>query len=234
MTHIRHETAGDTLVLTLDRPPLNLIDRDAVDAITAAARAAAADAPKGGVVLTGAGRAFSAGVDTRAFAGYDAQQRGEFIHAITAMTAALLAIPVPLIAAVNGHALGGGFILMLTADYRIVTSDDTVRLGLPEAQAGVPFPAGPAAIMRAELPPGLLRRLALTSRPAAADDLRAAGVIDDIAAPDGLTAAAAAAAAALAAQPAFAAVKRQVRGALADEVASLAAAPGDPFLAAFL
>lgn len=213
---------------------MNAVDHDAVREVRRLASALAADPPRGGVVLTGTGKAFSAGVDTKAFAAYDAPRRGEFVRSITAMTAALLQLPSPLVAAVNGHALGGGFILMLCADYRLVSSTDGLKLGLPEAQAGVPFPAGPAAIMRTELSPGLLRNLALSSRPALASELLAAGTIDRVVDASSLLEEAIATARGLASQPAFSAVKRQVRGHLAAEVARLAAEGEEPFLQAFL
>ena len=63
---------GETLVLTIDRPPVNALDLAAVEALREAFSAIGRDPPRDGVVLTGTGdRAFSAGVDTQAFAGLD-------------------------------------------------------------------------------------------------------------------------------------------------------------------
>lgn len=218
-------------VVTINRPPVNALDADAVEALRVAFEALGRDPPPKGVVLTGAGAAFSAGVDVRAFGSYDRAARTDFIHAITRMTAALLALPTPLVAAVNGHALGGGFVLMLCADWRICADVADLKLGMPEARAGVPFPAGPLQIIEAELAPAQLRRLALASLTLSPVAAQADGVIDDVAAD--AVAAALAAAERLSAQPAFATVKRQVRGALLERVRAAADAP-DAFLDSFL
>ncbi|MGG6549668.1 UNVERIFIED_CONTAM: enoyl-CoA hydratase/isomerase family protein, partial [Prevotella sp. 15_C9] len=77
------------------------------------------------------------------------------------MVARLLAIETPVVAAINGHALGGGFVLMLACDYRLGADTAAAKLGMTEAQAGIPFPAGPLEVMRHELAPTLLRRLTL-------------------------------------------------------------------------
>ena len=123
MTVVTSRT-GETLLLTIDRPPVNALDLDAIASLEQAFAAAAADGPANGVVLTGAGQVFSAGVDTRAFARYAREQRHAMVRAITRMLARLLAIPVPVVAAVNGHALGGGFVLMLGCDYRLAVDRD--------------------------------------------------------------------------------------------------------------
>ena len=111
-------TIDGTLLLTIDRPPVNALDLDTIAELERVFAAATREAPQGGVVVTGGGRTFSAGVDTRAFASYSRDQRQAMVRAITRMVAQLLAIPVPVVAAVNGHALGGGFVLMLACDYR--------------------------------------------------------------------------------------------------------------------
>ena len=98
----------------------------------------------------------------------------------------------------------------------------------------MPFPAGPAEIIRSELPPTLLRRWTLSSEVVNAATLFEEGVVDALHPADDLLDRALARATALAAQPAFTTVKRQVRGPLADRVAALAARGGDPFLASFL
>ena len=225
---------GSGLLLTIDRPPVNALDLETIEALRTAFVSVAADPPAGGVVLTGAGeRAFSAGVDTTAFAGYDSARRRALVLAITDMTAALLSIACPVVAAVNGHALGGGFVLMLACDLRLAVRSEAARFGLTEAQAGVPFPAGPAEIIRSELPAGLLRRWTLSSEVVGAAALAERDVIDALCPSHALIETALLRAAQLAAQPAFSTVKRQVRGPLAERVAALAAKGDDPFLASF-
>lgn len=223
-------TIGGTLLVTIDRPPVNALDLDAIAALERVFVAATREIPEGGVVLTGGGRVFSAGVDTRAFASYSRDQRQALVRAITQMVAQLLAIPVPVVAAVNGHALGGGFVLMLACDYRIAADIGTAKLGMTEARAGVPFPAGPLEIMRHELAPELLRHLTLTSAVLGVRDLRDSHTLDELCSADDLTSRSLAQAKNLAAQPAFRAVKRQIRGGLAQRVAALASVGQDPLL----
>jgi enoyl-CoA hydratase len=139
------------------------------------------------VVLTGGGQVFSAGVDTGAFARDTRDQRQAMVRAITRMVAQLLAIPVPVVAAVNGHALGGGFVLMLACDYRIAVDVEAAKFGMTEAQAGIPFPAGPLEIIRHELGPELLRRLTLTSAVLSARELLDSRTIDELCAVEEVT-----------------------------------------------
>jgi len=230
---VAKSTIDETLLLTIDRPPVNALDLDAIAALEQAFAVATREIPRGGVVLTGRGRAFSAGVDTRAFGSYRPDQRQAMVRAITQMVARLLAIPVPVVAAVNGHALGGGFVLMLACDYRIAADVETAKVGMTEAQAGIPFPAGPLEIMRHELSPELLRRLTLTSAVLSMRELLDSRTIDELCAVDDLKSSSLARARSLAAQPAFRTVKRQIRGGLAQRVAALVSAGQEPFLGDF-
>lgn len=230
---ITTSVSDDTLLITIDRPPVNALDLEAIASLEQAFADAAGEVPRNGVVLTGAGSVFSAGVDTRAFAGYGREQRRAMVLAITRMVARLLAIPVPVVAAINGHALGGGFVLMLGCDYRVAADNPQSKLGMTEAQAGIPFPAGPLEVMRHELAPELLRRLSLASSVLDPRALAGLNVLDELCAGEELATLSLARAKSLAAQPGFRAVKRQIRGALADRVAALAASREDAFLAAF-
>jgi len=211
--------AGGVNQVIIDRPPVNALDLEAIIALREAFTHADKSLP---VILTGAGGAFSAGVDTRAFASYSPAQKAEMVRAITAMTAAILSHPAPVVAAVPGHALGGGFVLMLCADVRLVADNPKARFGLTEAKAGVPFPAGPLEIIRQEMEPNLLRRLTLTSEVIGTDALLTAGIADRRVPAADLMEAAAETAREAAAQPAFTAVKQQVRGALIAKVRRLA------------
>jgi enoyl-CoA hydratase len=230
---VTSSTADDALLVTIERPPVNALDLDTILALERSFAAAAQDAPKNGVVVTGGGQIFSAGVDTRAFAGYGREQRYEMVRAITRMVAQLVAIPIPVVAAVDGHALGGGFVLMLACDYRIATDSGAAKLGLTEAQAGIPFPAGPIEVMRHELAPELLRRLTLSSAVLSARELFEAGIIDALCPTEDVGPKSLAMAKQLAAQSGFRAVKRQIRGALAERLAALASTGEEPFLSAF-
>jgi enoyl-CoA hydratase len=226
-------TIDETLLITIDRPPVNALDLDMITALEQTFAAAARDAPQNGIVLTGGGNVFSAGVDTRAFAGYRREQRHEMVLAITRMVARLLSIPSPVVAGINGHALGGGFVLMLCCDYRIATNAESAKLGMTEAQAGIPFPAGPLEVMRHELSPELLRLMTLTSAVLKPSELLQARVLDALCPANDIASRAIAAAKGLAAQPGFRAVKRQIRGALAERLAALAASGEDAFLGEF-
>lgn len=71
--------------------------------------------------------------------------------------------PIPTVAAVNEHALGGGLMIALGCDVRFVARG-AHKLGLTQVTAGVPFPAVPIAVAHAELTPSAARRLVLTGR----------------------------------------------------------------------
>jgi enoyl-CoA hydratase len=220
-------------VVSLARPPVNALDLPMIEELESTFDRFAGQASPAGVVLTGAGSSFCAGVDTKAFMSYDRDARRRMVLAITRMTRSILSLSCPLVAAVNGHALGGGFVLMLCADYRLVANDSSVRLGMTEARAGIPFPAGPVAVMKHEVPAGLLRQLTLSSRVVSPHDLVPHAVIDALTQREQIVEQAVAAARDLASQPAFAVVKQQVRGGLLAELRSLADAGSDPFLASF-
>lgn len=216
--------------LTLAKPPVNAVDLETIEAIENSVLGAPSENP---LIIGADGKAFCAGVDTKALASYTPKQRGDMVRGITRMVAAVLNHPAPVLAAINGHALGGGLVLALTADLRIAGVTETARFGLTEAQAGVPFPQGPVEIINAALAPDLLRRLTLTSAVVDANTLHLAGVIDEICAPEALQDTVIAKARELAAQPAFEAVKLQVRGALRDRLNQLVAQKHEPMLAAF-
>ncbi len=205
--------------ITLDRPPLNALDLPMITAIGETAAAIPADKP---VVLRANGKAFSAGVDTKAFESYSPTERDTMIAAITAMTAKLLAIPMPIVAAINGHALGGGLVLTLCADYRVCVDAKDPKFGLTEARAGVPFPAGPAAIIRDQISAPVLRQLVLSSKVVDADFLHQHTLVDELVPLAALDVTAMDRARDLVGQPAFSVVKQQIRGELAESVAALA------------
>ena len=97
---------------------------------------------------------------------------------------ALYALPKPVVAAVGGHAVAGGCILALTADYRVLKRGG-IQVGLNEVKVGVPLPWSVALLLRASVPPSALTQVALLGRNFADDDALAVGLADQLADGDG-------------------------------------------------
>lgn len=113
METVLHETRGAVTLLTLNRPEkLNALNYAMIDRLMARLDAAEADPSVGAVILTGAGRAFSAGGDIPEFSASIERSTEEAVREFSrrgqAMTARLETFPKPVIAAVNGLAYGGG------------------------------------------------------------------------------------------------------------------------------
>jgi enoyl-CoA hydratase len=215
-------------LLRLARPPVNALDLELIRQIEGAV-SAAVDSGARAVVLSGAGRCFSAGIDTKVTPTYDARRRAESIEAMNAMVATICSAPLPVVAAVNGHAFGGGLVIALACDLRLAARGEH-KLALNEVAAGVPFPAGPLAVVRAELERPVLRELCLTGRSVGPEEALALRLVDDLVEPQELLARALERALELAAMPAYAIVKAQVRGPLIAELERIVATREDPLL----
>ncbi len=136
--HLTVTAGGSVAVITIDRPEKhNALDAAAWPALRAILADLAADGRTRAVVLTGAGdRAFSAGGDIEGFAELaDIPTRRAFQADALATFAAIEECPLPVIAAVNGLALGGGCELALACD--VVMASSSARFGMPEAGVGL-------------------------------------------------------------------------------------------------
>jgi enoyl-CoA hydratase len=147
------------------------------------------------------------------------------VNEINNVVRLLYTLPIPTVAALNGHALGGGLVLALACDWRLAAEAD-LRIGLTEVTAGVPYPAVAMEIVRAELTPAALRSLVLTGRVVAPQAAMTLGVVDELVSPEGLFSRALARARELAALPGYADVKRGLRAGVAARLAE--AARNDP------
>jgi enoyl-CoA hydratase len=142
---IDRETHGDVVLLRLNRPPVNALDLELLRDLVSALDSLAEAAPP--VVLTGAGRSFCAGVDLRRLTSSDTAYTTDFLAALTAAFRGVFQYPAPMIAAINGHAIAGGYILAAACDHRVL-ADGTAQLGLSELRVGVPFPTEAIEIVR--------------------------------------------------------------------------------------
>ncbi len=148
---LRVERARDVAWVTLDRPPLNLLDPALIAALTDAFAALARDASLRAAVVTGAGRAFTAGMNVNVLRELDASSGRRLITSLHDAIDAVHRAPFPVIAAVNGACLGAGFELALACDLRVAA--DTAIFGLPEVRVGVPSVIH-AALLPAMIGPG--------------------------------------------------------------------------------
>jgi enoyl-CoA hydratase len=133
---VTYEVADRIATITVSRPDkLNALDRATITALGAAIDRACASNDVGGVILTGAGRAFVAGADISQFPTLTERQAREFaLHGQTVFRRFETATK-PVIAAVNGFALGGGCELALACHIRIAS--DAAKMGQPEVKLGI-------------------------------------------------------------------------------------------------
>jgi enoyl-CoA hydratase/carnithine racemase len=135
---VRLEHEGAVVRLTLDNPPLNLVTAELLAQLGEALGVLEATAPGDvrAVVLTGAGeRAFSAGSHVGEFEAQRGSGGRARLVLEEATMARLAALPMPVIAAIEGNALGGGLEIALACDMRVAS--DRARLGLPEVRLAV-------------------------------------------------------------------------------------------------
>jgi enoyl-CoA hydratase len=204
------DDAAGVRTLRLARPPVNALDLGLVAALDAALRRAEEDEGCRAVVLAGAPGVFSGGLDLRDVPAYERATRRDFVGAVNTLVARLYGLAKPTVAAITGHAIGGGLVLALACDLRMA-AEGTYKLGLTEAAAGFAFPEGPLIVVRHELDPQTARRLVLASSTFGPRDRLARSFVDEVAEPDLLVERAARRAARLAEQAAFTEVKRQLR-----------------------
>jgi enoyl-CoA hydratase len=185
MTGVRVERQGDLVVLRLDKARGNAIDEAVVDELTQACAALEKDSGVRGVLLASAHpKLFCPGLDLVSLIEFDRVRFERFMTGFRRMLVSLFSLSRPMVAAVGGHAVAGGSILALTADWRVLKRGGA-SIGLNEVKVGVPLPWSVSALLRATVPPQSLARVALLARNLADEEALAAGLVDELAAPDG-------------------------------------------------
>lgn len=171
---------GAIATITVTRPDkLNAFDIEMLKELSAACDAVEADSAVRVVILTGAGKAFSAGGDIKAWGAMQANEFGHqwvrFGHRVFDRLATLR---MPLIAAINGHALGGGLELAGAADIRI--AEKHVTIGLPETSLGmVPGWSGTQRLVQ-RFGAQIIRRMVLGGEMFVAEEACKLGLVDQV------------------------------------------------------
>jgi enoyl-CoA hydratase/carnithine racemase len=196
--------------IRLDRPKMNAIDEQLHWEVRAAALEATDRPDVRSVVLYGGERVFAAGADIKAMAGLDRRGMLAWGRELTASFAAVAQIPKPVIAAITGYALGGGYELALCADFRVAGAG--AKVGQPEILLGVIPGAGGTQRLARLVGPAKAKDLIFTGRHVAAEEAIEIGLVDAVVPDDEVYATAVAMARKFAAGPplALAAAKQAI------------------------
>jgi enoyl-CoA hydratase len=177
MTAVEFERRGNVALLTLNRPDArNAVNPEVSETMGAHLDAIEADATLRAVVLTGRGEVFSAGADLKVVASGRANDiargKGGFAGIVTRD------FPKPIIAAVNGPALAGGFEIVLSCD--LVVAAETARFGIPEVKRGLIAAAGGLIRLPKRVPLAVALELAMTGDPIDASRALQLGLVNRV------------------------------------------------------
>jgi enoyl-CoA hydratase len=208
---IEREDRGAVRILRLAHGRASALDLELLEALSRAIAEFEQDSPRA-AVLTGSGSIFCAGIDLKRLCSGGAPYVRRLLPALESATAALFSCDKPIVAALNGHAVAGGYVLACACDRRLMAAGEA-RVGLPEMKVGVPFPTLVMEVLRAAVAPPMLQELLLMGGTHAATGAVAAGLIDEVIAREDLVAAACDAARRLSEAPpaAYASTKRNLR-----------------------
>jgi len=170
---------GPIGVVRMDREHGNAINDALVESLVATLAEAESDPTIQGVLLTGGGKIFSPGLDLQELAVLDREAMERFMRRFSAAVLTLYTFPKPVVAVLHGHALAGGCVLALCADWRVLRRG--ALTGLNEVKVGVPLPFGVALIVRDAVPKSRLTEVALLGRNYTDEAALAAGLADELA-----------------------------------------------------
>ncbi|HTL23207.1 MAG TPA: enoyl-CoA hydratase-related protein [Mycobacteriales bacterium] len=175
---VRLEVDGAIGTIRLDRPKMNAISSQLRDELEECAHEATDRADVRAVVLYGGERVFAAGADIKEM---EVISYAGILGYATKLQEALkvvAAIPKPVVAAVTGYALGGGFELALTADFRVL--GESAQVGVPEILLGVIPGAGGTQRLTRLVGPAKAKSMVFTGRFVKADEALALGIADQV------------------------------------------------------
>lgn len=175
---IQVEIRGPAAIIMIDNPPVNALHPDVAREIEGALDSLAKQPEVRGLVITGRGRHFVAGGDISFFPSLDAKSAEAYALGIQRMQFALQNFDRPVIAAVNGFALGGGCELIMACDIRV--ADQSAMFGQPEVRLGLMPGAGGTQNLTRLIPLGQAKRLLFTGCQISADKAHSFGLVDEV------------------------------------------------------
>ena len=131
------------------------------------------------LILTGSGSTFSAGVDLFRLTQEGAEYVRRFLPLLSRFVRRLFTFPRPVVAAVNGHAIAGGCVIVLACDVRLM-AEGVGKIGVPELLVSVPFPAAALEVVRFALPQDKVQSLLYTGRTLPPQEALTVGLVDEV------------------------------------------------------
>ena len=176
---VRSEVRERVAIITIDNPPVNALGAGVPEAISEAVEQATRDPSADAIVLTGAGTTFVAGADINIFKQLKTREQSlERSQAVHARLKRLEDTSKPLVAAIHGHALGGGLELAMACHYRVTIA--SANVGQPEVHLGIIPGAGGTQRLPRLCGPAVALELCTGGRPIAAHRAHEAGIVDAI------------------------------------------------------
>ncbi len=172
------EDIGANRVVTLNRPErLNAVSRELARDVVTSLAAANVDDKVQAIVLTGSGRAFSAGADLRQASGLSVADIEPWFRDVAGCYRQILLTDKPVVAALNGTAAGAGFQIALVSDWRVGHAE--TRMAQPEINAGLPSIMG-SYLMTFHVPWSLNQELSYSGRAMEAEECRRLGLLNEL------------------------------------------------------
>jgi enoyl-CoA hydratase len=177
---LKVERVEHAIVWTVDRPGAkNALDYATLDALTRAVRDAGADGALRAAVITGGGDVFVSGGDLRELRDRHSHADAEHLSdAGHALTSAIAEVPFPVIAALNGPAIGGGAELAIACDLRV--ADERARIAFKQVRMGVTTAWGSVPRLLALVSAGTAARLLFSAHELGAAEAKLAGLVDEV------------------------------------------------------
>jgi len=175
---VRLEVEDGVATLRLDRPKMNAIDAALRTELRAAAVEARDRDDVRAVVLYGGERVFAAGADIPEMSTMSYAEMTTWGTRLQEAFTVVARLPKPVVAAVTGYALGGGFELALTADFRVL--GERAKVGVPEITLGIIPGAGGTQRLTRLVGPARAKDLVFTGRHVTAEEARSLGIADRV------------------------------------------------------
>ena len=218
MSGLRVRDEGGIRVLTLSRPPGNTLDLAALKALKEEAAKASAGPCRALLIESDSPRYFSSGLDLDEMAALPEGRRREPFESLLAAYRELLSCPKPVVAAMAGSALLGGWIVAMACDWRVLGED--AKISLAEIRAGLsPTPVLIERALRLAADPRAVKEMVLRGKALNSVEAFSAGLVDEVLPPDEVGAAGLSLAGRLAkaAPRAYGSVKAALNGPCLDE-----------------